>query len=91
MAIQAVCDVQGCDSTAPLQEGESAIPLGWSMLRIPMEDIAQAKHEKRAHKPPAGLGALADVLGVRVAMEKEGPCYRQVVACGKHDLPKFKP
>lgn len=90
MAIQAVCDVLDCGSTAPLEDGNSTIPLGWALLRIPLEDIAQAKHDRNHREPPPGLATLAEVLGARVEREK-GPCYRQVVCCGKHDLPKFKP
>jgi hypothetical protein len=89
MAIEIRCDVEGCDSLAPVSNYSplDSTPQGWTtvILRTTATDLDRQKVKNR-------FSALPDtVMPFPMAMLPGAGMMRKVYCCSKHELPKFKP
>lgn len=93
MAFEIRCDVEGCDSLAPVSNYSplDAPPSGWTtmILRNVVSDLDRRKIKNRfdALTDPALSGQYVP-MGMLPGAET---MPRKVHCCGKHELPKFKP
>lgn len=94
MAFEIRCDVEGCDSLAPVSNYSplQSPPLGWAMviLQAPTSDLDLQKRKNR-FADLVGGGSLSGQFVPLGMLPGAETMPRKAYVCSKHELPKFKP
>lgn len=105
MAIEVMCDVDGCDSHAPLPSGGAGgvlfgapvmavAPKGWTIILLAPTEVDEQRFRKKLEDRfgvdhSAGFGSTRELMAQKMASMPTPP--RKVFCCNKHEMPKFSP
>jgi len=106
MAIEVMCDVDGCDSHAPLPAGGAGgvlfgtpmmavAPKGWTIILLSPTEVDEQRYRKKFEErfgvdPSTGFAGSMKELMVQKMAGMPTP-PRKVFCCNKHEMPKFSP
>lgn len=100
MAIEVRCDVEGCESHAPLPAdamdrlmvGMIGIPKGWTVVMLPPSEVDEQRHRKKVEAAMGRFGRMGSpALGGPFGGGDVPVPPRRVYCCDKHEMPKFRP